>query len=100
MTLEEMAAMFESHDSEYGKFDLIDEKRSRRPDMHAFLLLDSLFDSESAQGDMVSAAEHDCFYLALNPTDVASAISEPQVIELIRCGVMLDEEIDFFRMFA
>lgn len=85
------------HDDEYLKFDRVTEKRSNRPDLHAFLLLDHL---QPGTGDMVSAAEHDEFYLSINLDDLADVISEDQVVELVRCGVRLDSSGDGLAMFA
>ena len=81
------AEMFEHHDDEYGKFELIRFKRSRRPDLHAFILLDMLFPGST---DVVSCAEHDQFWLFPDSDDI-DCLSEESIIELIRCGVMYDE---------
>ena len=72
-------------DENHLEFDRIENKRSPRPDLHAFLLLDELFPHDR---DMVAGAEHDIIYLDFNE-DVE--ITEEQAIELIRCGVMASE---------
>jgi len=80
--------LFEKHDDEYLKFDRIKDKFHTRPDMHAFSLLNNLAVSTA---NMVSDAEHDKIYLDVNPDDVVEIIPEEQVIDLIRCGVRLDD---------
>lgn len=70
---------------EFGK---IQHKRSQRPDLHAFLLLDEVFPSPG--NDMVSAAEHDQIWLAPDE-ELLDALSDAQILELIRCGVMVSE---------
>jgi hypothetical protein len=89
MTVEEMKALFEKHDKEYIEFDRVKVKRSSRPDLHAFLLLDELIPDKGV--DMVAGAEHDEVYLAPELEEVAGAITEEQVVELVRCGVRLGE---------
>ena len=58
MTFEELKAAFEAADSEgeFLEFDRVEPKLNRRPDMHAFLLLDQLVPGDR---DMVSGAGHD-----------------------------------------
>jgi hypothetical protein len=79
---------FEKYNDEYLKFDNIKKKRSNRPDLHAFLLLDELFPSDR---DIVAAAEHDMIWLNIE-CEQAETLTDKQVIDLIRCGVMADGE--------
>lgn len=88
--------MFERHDAEYGKFDRIEKQRTKRPDLHAFLLLDEIFPGDR---DIISAAEHDEFFLEVDQDDIEK-LTEAHVIELIRCGVMYSVEFDCLFMFA
>ena len=92
MTVEELELLFEKHEDEYCKFDRIDNKKSFRPDLHAFLILDRLHPSTR---DMVAAAEHDQISLEPELCDVAAIITEDEVVELIRCGVRLDSDYGF-----
>ncbi len=91
MTLTDLQALFEKHEDEYLKFDRVKVKRSRRPDLHAFLLLDELVPDKR---DMVAVAEHDQFWIEVSPEDLAKVVTEEQVIELRRCGLMYDSDID------
>jgi alkylhydroperoxidase family enzyme len=98
MQQEDIQALFEKHDNEYLEFDRVENKLSRRPDLHAFLMLDALVPGTD---DMVSAAEHDTFWLDVDIEDLAkSGITEAQVVDLVRCGVMYDDEFDCLRMLA
>lgn len=97
MTTEELATLFEAHDGEYIKFDRITTRRSNRPDMHAFLLLDELVPGTKC---MVAAAEHDEIWLAVSPEQLAEAATEAIVIELARCGVRYDDDVESLAMFA
>jgi hypothetical protein len=88
---------FESLDGDnFLKFDRVQNKRSNRPDLHAFLLLESLFPGTD---DIVSGAEHDKIWLDVHE-DQASELSDDQIMELIRCGVMYDDENYCLAMFA
>ena len=70
--------------NEYLEFDRVQNKRSQRPDLHAFLLLDAIFPGSS---DIISCACHDEFYLDIGNHDLES-LTDEQILELIRCGVM------------
>lgn len=82
--------MFDKHDEEFLQFDSIENKRSRRPDLHAFLLLDELQPSTS---DIVDAAEHDEYWLAIDCDALEKAITSDQVLELVRCGIRYDDDV-------
>ena len=87
--MDEIEALFEKHESEFLEFSRVENKRSNRPDLHAFLLLDSIV---SGTTDIIDAAEHDEIYFSVTPEDLTAAcITEDQVIELRRCGVRISE---------
>lgn len=88
---------FEKHmDGEFLKFDRVEPKLSQRADMHAFMLLDRL---APGKGDMISAAEHDEFFLGTDCEELAKVITDDQVRELVRCGVRYGD-YDCLCMFA
>ena len=98
MTQEEIVECFEKHDGQFLKFKEVKAPLSSRPDLHAFLTLDRLVPSGS---DMVCGAEHDEIFLDVNVEQLKKAgITEETVIDLIRCGVRLDEEGYHLCMFA
>lgn len=88
ITEDRLQKMLEGNDDDFLKFEKIDAPRSRRPDLHAFLLLDELVPGIA---DIVSAAQHDEVFLGVEPKDLAPKISEAQVRELIQCGVRWSE---------
>jgi len=102
MTIEEMAELFEKlgnkSNGEYLKFERIEKKLSRRPDIHAFILLDQL--SPKPGRDMVAAAKHDEVWLGVDVGEVAAAITREQVVDLYRCGISYDEETGSFHTFV
>jgi hypothetical protein len=95
MTLSEMETLFEKHDGEYGKYDRVIPKASGRPDLDAFILLNTLC---PGSGDIISAAEHDEFWISVDPADFAKVADEGHILTLIRCGVFLID--DGFKMNA
>lgn len=98
MTTERLIELFEKHsDNEYIEFKRIANKRLNRPDLHAFLLLDEMV--PGAQ-DIVCCAEHDEIWLEVTPEDLAKVITEEQIIELTRCGVMYSADTESFHMFV
>lgn len=97
MTLEELQALFEKYDDEFLKFEKVTNKRSSRPDIHVFILLNEFAPKDY---DMISAAEHDEIWLDVKPEDIVPQITEEQVIELIRCGIRYDGNYECFAMFV
>lgn len=96
MTLNER---FEQFEGEFLKFDRIENPRSRRADLHAFLLLDELQPPEGDGTDIISNAEHDQFWIDID-CEKLNAITDAQILELVRCGVMCDEDLDGLSMFT
>jgi len=71
---------------EFLKFEKVTNKRSQRPDLHAFLMLDELFPGDS---DLVSSASHDEIWLDVDD-DQVETLTDEQILELSWCGVRHD----------
>lgn len=80
--------VFEKHHDQSLKFEKVEVKRSKRADLHAFLLLDELFPGDC---DIVAEVIHDQIFLGVEENDFEK-LTEKQVVELIRCGVFYDED--------
>lgn len=97
MTTEELSKLWEKLSDDYLlEFEEIKHKRSKREDLHAFLLLDEL---QPGKNDLVNAAQHDVIYLDVNIKKLAEKITKEQIRELICCGVHYEEEFDSLAMF-
>lgn len=81
---------------EFYKFERIENPLHRRRDIAAFILLDKLVPSGSA--DIVSGADHDVIWLDTNIDKLAEVATEEDILYLHRCGVMLGE--DWLEMYA
>lgn len=88
---------FEKYNDEFCKFENVQNKLSNRPDLHAFILLDKLAPGNS---DIISASEHDEFYLDIDLKKLVSVITEEQILDLVRCGIRYDTSYDCLSMFA
>ena len=88
--------LFDKYDSEYKNFDAVKNKRSSRRDLHAFLLLAEIDPSRDC---IVSGAEHDEIELSPN-NDFLKTLTDSQVLELVRCGVIYDNEEEYLKLFA
>ncbi len=73
---------------EFLKFEKVANKRSQRPDLHAFLMLDELFPGTS---DLVSSASHDEIWLDVDD-DQVETLTDEQILELSWCGVRHDSD--------
>lgn len=103
MTKDEMAEIFDDYEGMNAFRDLVENKRSNRADLHAFLLLDSLDPDPNHFGhfvDVLAGAEHDEVYLSFDEDKVASAITPEQAVELRRCGVRYRNDAMGFCMFV
>ena len=87
---------FEAVNDDYGKFDRVENKKKKRKDIHAFLLLDELFPKNR---DMICASSHDVFYLDVEGEHL-DQLTDDHILELTRCGVMYDGQNDCLSMFA
>ena len=95
----------EKNHSEYLRFENVKNPMSKRPDLHAFLLLDRLAPTTTPPGrtwgeDMVDSAGHDQIWLSADPEKVAEVATDEDLLDLIRCGVMFDDGNVSFCMFA
>ena len=61
------------------------------------LLLHKLQPSDD---DIIGGANHDEIYLSIDLEKLAAVISEEQIIDLLRCGVQYDRQIDGLMMFV
>ena len=86
-------------DDEFLCFDRIkpEYRLASRADLHAFNRLDLLLPGNA---DMVASAEHDQIWLTVAPEELEKVITEDQVLELVRCGVMYDEDTEALSMFV
>ena len=92
----EVKEKFEAVNDEYLKFDNIEKKLSTRPDIHAFILLNSI----APKGrDIISAASHDVIYLDFD-NEMIMCLSDEYILDLVRCGVMYSEGDECFSMFT
>jgi len=88
---------FEAVNDEYLKFERVTDKRSQRPDLHAFLLLGELFTKPGQ--NMVSSAGHDEIYLEPGGEQL-DTLTDEHILDLVRCGVRHDSEFDSLCMFV
>lgn len=99
MTLKQLEATFDKYEDEYIEFGNVLNKRSRRPDMHAFIVLDELIPGDG-KDDLISAAEHDRFYLSIQPEALARVATEEIILDLVRCGLSYSESDDSLYLFT
>jgi len=88
---------FEKYEDEYLKFDRIESPVNGRPDLCAFIMLDTLAPGKS---DIVSGAEHDKIWLFVEMDVLAEVITGEQIRDLVRCGIMYDDEFKALSMFT
>ena len=90
MTVDKIIELFETYEDDFLKFDKIPAERrlSKRPDLNAFMLLDTLVPETE---DIVCCAEHDQIYPSVN-LDKLTSITEEQVSDLRRCGLFIEND--------
>lgn len=98
MTTQQMIATFRwFRDTDNLGWAGVKTRRSSRPDIHAFILLNELVPGTE---DMVSVAGHDNIWLAAPPERLAAVATDDIVLELVRCGVRYDNDVDSLAMFV
>lgn len=95
LNLEEL--FYSKYDDEYLYFDRIENKLSKRPDIHAFLLLDLIAPNE---GTILSTADHYQVYLNVDLDKLAENATQEQIRDLIRCGVSFHKDNECLIMFV
>lgn len=98
MTVPQMSAAFGwFRDTDKRGWAGVTSRRSSRPDIHAFVLLNELVPGTE---DMVSVAEHDKIWLSVSPEQLAAVATDDIVLELVRCGVCYDNGVHSLAMFV
>ena len=107
LTKNDLREMFDEANNEFLKFERVTPRRSQRADLHAFLLLDELVPPPKVASqagdychDMVSAAEHDVIWLYVDCDALAVVVTQEQVVELSRCGVRYDDDVESLALFV
>ena len=96
MRVKDIQERFDAVDDEYLEFHKVENKLSSRPDIHAFILLNSIAPKNR---DIISAASHDVIYLDFD-SELIECLSDKYILELRRCGVLYDEENNSLYMLA
>jgi hypothetical protein len=96
MSINERWEKVTSNGDEFLKFEAVEIKRSNRPDLHAFIMLNELFPRNR---DIISAASHDQIWLDVDDIEVET-LTDEQMIELSRCGVFYCDECCSLSMFV
>lgn len=93
----DLKQFYDDHDDEFLKFDRVLNQMSSRRDVHAFQLLDILV---PVKDDIVSCAEHDQIWLSVDVEELLEAASEEQLLDLHRCGVWYDDDVESLSMWV
>lgn len=88
---------FEQFSDEHGKFARIESPRHDRPDICAFLMIHEL---AGGKGDIISASEHDQIWIDASCDKLNEVATDEQIRDLVRCGVMYDDDIESLSMFT
>ena len=99
MTIEQLVATFNKYRDEYLSFIDVANKLSRRPDMHALILLDKLLPGDG-MSDLITGAENGQFFIGIEPEALARVATEEIILDLVRCGVVYDEDSESLSLFA
>lgn len=94
----DLEAAFEKFSDEYNEFDRVENKLHSRPDLCAFLFLDTL--QPSAGRDLIQGARHEeMIFLDVDCEALAEMLTEDDVLMLVRCGVQYEVEEESLAMY-
>ena len=91
--------IFSEFEDDFLEFEKVKDKLSNRPDLHAFILLDKLVPGKKGM-DLISASEHDEYYLSIEPEKLAKVATKDQLRDLHRCGIRHDPSNDSLCVFS
>lgn len=99
MTLDDMIDIYNNYieNSDLDDFKNMpeSEKLHKRADIHAFLLLDKIFErmdsQENKTGDIIQSAEHDVICLSIDLDNIAETITKEEIISLAKAGLHFSE---------
>lgn len=97
MKIDEIKALYEKYEDDFLEFEKVENKKSKRVDIHAMLLMDELVPGDE---NIVSAASHDMIYFGVDAKVLARVMTEEHVLELIRCGVSFSSDENCFYKFT
>ena len=89
--------IFSENSKEYLKFERIEEKLSQRPDIHALMLIDRLLPES---GNIIDGIDEDELILDVNTARFFKAATPKDIIDLIRCGVSFDKDMETLSLFC
>lgn len=89
MTEEQVQQLFAKHEAANSlSFSDVARPRARRADLHALLLLDSIFEGD---GNLIQDAEFDKVYFYWDMVVFCQKGTEEDIKELVACGMILNE---------
>lgn len=86
-----LSEIFKKHESHYCCFHEIESPKTKRRDLQAFLILDSIFKDNKK---IISGVDTYSIYLSVEIEELAQKATEEQILDLIRCGVSYEEKYD------
>lgn len=88
---------FKQFAEDYLEFKEAKNPRSPRPDVHVLIMLAEMF---PADRDLISAAEHDQYWLDVDCDEFNKLVTDDQLRDMIRAGLMHCNDTDSLSFFA
>lgn len=98
MTKERMIEIFNQLADE-PIFPKVSEQLSHRRDLNGMMILANLF-PEPTQLDFICCAEHDQIWFDVDINQLAERATEQQILDIMRCGIWFDSNIESLTMFV
>lgn len=93
MNLRALKDLFGGFSDEFRQFDRVEKKFSARSDLHAFMRLDQVLPQ---QFKIIDSATDGNIRLGINSYCFAEIATPELVKELVRCGVQIDTNGNFY----
>lgn len=97
---QDLEELFKKHDEEFLEFDRVENKLSKRRDVHLFVFLDNLMKESESKCDLISDCEHSKLYFILDIEEFCHFATEQDIIEAVRCGLMYSVEFNCLYKYA
>ncbi len=89
--------MFDAADDEFLHFERIESPKHPRRDVCAFIMLHEMVPGDGA---LISASEHDEYFLDTDCDKLAKAATPELVRDLHRCGIRYNEDYNCLAVFS
>ena len=99
MNIQELKKLFKKHsENEYIEFEKVENKKSKFADIHGLLLLEEKFPPNEISHGILDNFDYETATINIEIEEDNIPLTENDIIELLRCGIDYDEDLECLTM--